>query len=277
MTNVKDKIIPVSNGAETEKKPKNMLQWVETMKPEIAKALPSVITSERFTRMAMTAISTNAQLANSTPKSFIGALMNAAQLGLEPNTPLGQAYLIPFKNGKTGEIETQFQIGYKGLIDLAHRSGEFQMIYAKEVYENDKFSFEFGLEPKLNHIPTLETRGKVVYYYAVFRLVNGGYGFDVMSVEDVQAHMKKFSQAAARGFSPWQTNFDEMAKKTVLKKVLKYAPIKTEFVKEVTNDETIKIDISKDMGDVASKDVFDGTYEPLESVESVETEELTKE
>lgn len=248
--------------SEQHSEPKNMKQWIKTMEPQIAKALPTVITAERFTRMALTAISTNPKLASCTPQSFMGALMNAAQLGLEPNTPLGQAYLIPFKNGKTGDLETQFQIGYKGLIDLAHRSGEFTNIYAKEVYEKDEFDYEFGLEPNLVHKPyTGEDRGKVIFYYAIYKLVNGGFGFEVMSVSDVTAHAKKFSQSFNNG--PWRTNFDEMAKKTALKKVLKYAPIKTEFVRQMTEDNSIKTDISPDMADVEDKNVFEGTYEEI--------------
>ena len=244
MNALKNKTTAVTNSSQ-----KNMNQWIKTMEPQIAKALPSVITPERFTRMAMTAISNNAKLAESTPQSFVGALMNAAQLGLEPNTPLGQAYLIPFKN--KGVMETQFQIGYKGLIDLAHRSGEFKMIYAKEVYENDDFTFEFGLDPKLEHKPsTDEDRGEVIYYYAVYTLVNGGFGFEVMSKKDVEAHGKRYSQSYSSGFSPWKTNFDEMAKKTVIKKLLKYAPIKTEFVKQTTTDEA-KITWDKDVDPAA--------------------------
>lgn len=245
-----------AGGAPTSKEgaPKSMKQWIEAMKPEIEKALPSVITPERFTRMAMTALSTNAKLASTTPRSFCGALLNAAQLGLEPNTPLGQAYLIPY--GK----ETQFQIGYKGMLDLAHRSGEFKNIYAKEVYEGDDFSYSYGLEPTLNHVPTMdiEGRGEVIYYYAVYTLVNGGFGFEVMTKAEVEKHGKKFSKAYKSG--PWQTDFDEMAKKTVVKKVLKYAPIKTEFVKGISQDSTIKHmeegEDNSNMQDADDKSIF---------------------
>ena len=122
---VKNALANIASG-EVSKKPKTIKDWIKTMEPEIKKALPNVITPERFTRMALTAVSVNPKLAECTPRSFMGALMNAAQLGLEPNTPLGQAYLIPFKN--KGVMEVQFQIGYKGLIDLAYRSGEFLSI-----------------------------------------------------------------------------------------------------------------------------------------------------
>ena len=101
--------------------PKTIREYIKTMEPEIAKALPSVITPERFTRITLSALSTTPKLAECSPKSFLGAMMTAAQLGVEPNTPLGQAYLIPFRN--KGVLECQFQLGYKGLIDLAYRSG----------------------------------------------------------------------------------------------------------------------------------------------------------
>ena len=98
------------------------------MKSQIEKALPSVLTGERFSRMILTAMSTTPQLQQCTPKRFLGAMMQAAQLGLEPNTPIGQAYLIPFKN--KGVLECQFQIGYKGILDLAYRSGEVNDVQA---------------------------------------------------------------------------------------------------------------------------------------------------
>lgn len=221
----------------------SMQQYIKQMEGEIKKALPSVITPERFTRIVLSALSTNPKLAETTPQSFLGAMMTAAQLGLEPNTPLGQAYLIPFRNH--GVMECQFQLGYKGLIDLAYRSGEVSVIQAQVVYENDEFSYAFGLEPSLKHIPTTGDRGNPSHVYAVFRTKDGGYGFEVMSMDDVRAHAKKFSKAYGNG--PWQTNFEEMAKKTVLKKVLKYAPLKSDFVRGVAQDETVKTDISEDM------------------------------
>lgn len=175
--------------------------------------------------------------------------MTAAQLGLEPNTPLGQAYLLPYKN--KGVLECQFQLGCKGLMDLAYRSGQVSIIQAHAVHENDEFSYEYGLEPKLSHKPALRDRGEVTCYYAMFRTKDGGFGFSVMSKEDIQAHAEKFSQSYGSDYSPWKTNFDEMAKKTVLKRVLKYAPLKSDFVKAAAADGTIKHDIAPDMGDVA--------------------------
>lgn len=225
-----------------------MKAYITRMKGEIAKALPSVMTPERFTRIVTSAISTTPQLAQTTPQSFLGAMMTAAQLGLEPNTPLGQAYLLPYKNH--GRLECQFQLGYKGLIDLAYRSGQVTIIQAHEVRENDEFSYSFGLEPTLHHVPARGDRGNVICYYAMFRTKDGGFGFEVMSREDVEAHARQYSKSYGNGYSPWSTNFDEMAKKTVLKKCLKYAPLKSDFVRAVASDETIKTEIAEDMTEV---------------------------
>lgn len=237
---------------------KTMQTYIKSMEGEIKKALPSVITPERFTRMVLSAISVNPKLAQCTPSSFLGAMMSAAQLGLEPNTPLGQAYLIPYKN--RGVDEVQFQIGYKGLIDLAYRSGEVELVQAHIVYENDDFTLEYGLEPKLVHKPADRDRGEPIKVYAMFKTKSGGYGFDVMSMDEVRRHAEKYSQAYKSGFSPWKSNFEEMAKKTVLKRVLKYAPLKSDFVRAVVQDESIKNEISEDMYSVQNENVFEAEY-----------------
>lgn len=230
-----------------------MKAYIAKMEGEIKKALPSVITPERFTRMVLSAMSKTPQLSDTTPQSFLAAMMEAAQLGVEPNTPLGQAYLIPYKN--KGVLECQFQLGYKGMVDLAYRSGEVVSIQAHEVYENDEFSYSFGLDPQLRHVPALTQRGSVICYYAIFKTKDGGFGFEVMSREDVERHAQKYSKSYSSSYSPWSTNFDEMAKKTVLKKALKYAPMKSDFVRGISSDETIKHELAPDMGEITPMDV----------------------
>ena len=278
----KENAIQAAQTAQIGKKPLTMQDYIKKMQGEIAKALPSVLTPERFTRITLSALSTNAKLAQTTPKSFLGAMMTSAQLGMEPNTPLGQAYLIPYKNH--GVLECQFQLGYKGLIDLAYRSGQVSTIQAQTVYENDEFEYELGLEPKLRHVPAKTNRGEPIFFYAVFRTKDGGYGYEVMSIDDVRTHAKKYSKAYGNG--PWQTNFEEMAKKTVLKKALKYAPLKTEFVRGLSADETIKSDISEDMFSVPDETVIEAegyevdgaTGEVLENrTDSEEAKEMEKE
>lgn len=236
-------------------KPKTLNDYIKSMESEISKALPSVITPERFTRMTLTAVRTTPGLASCEPMSFLAAMMSAAQLGLEPNTPLGQAYILPYKNNKKGITEVQFQIGYKGLIDLAYRSGEVELVQAQCVYENDTFECEYGIEPKLKHIPADKNRGELTKVYAMFRTKSGGYGFEVMSIDDIRQHAQKYSKAYGSSYSPWKTSFEEMAKKTVLKRVLKYAPLKSDFVRAITQDSTVKNEIDRDMYSVPSEQV----------------------
>lgn len=255
---------PTTAVAKKAKKP-TMMDFIKASEKQITKALPSAITPERFTRICMTAVTQNPDLGLCTPQSFAGAMLTAAQLGLEPNTPLGQAYLIPYNNGRTGTKECQFQVGYRGLIELAHRSGDLQSIEAHIVYENDEFEYELGLDPVLKHKPAMENRGKIEWVYAVYKLKSGGFGFEVMSVEDINKHRDKYSQAAIRGFSPWNDNWEEMAKKTVIKRVLKYAPMKSEFVTAMVQDgSTLNFE---DRGDD-----FDIVQQPYSEEQIVEAE-----
>lgn len=256
--------------ADTKQKPKevkltknmDISDMIKAMEPEIKKALPSVLTPERFTRMALNAISNTPKLQECTPMSFIAALMNAAQLGLEPNTPLGQAYLIPYHNKKAGILECQFQVGYKGLIDLAYRNLQMQTIQAQAVYSEDEFDYELGLNARLYHKPAFGNRGDVLGYYALFKLENGGYAFEVMAKSDIIAYAQKYSQGINSSYSPWKSNFDEMAKKTVIKRVLKYAPMKAEFARAVASDETIKTQLSIDMTEVEGENYIEAE-EPI--------------
>lgn len=246
---------------------KTMQQYIKSMEGEIAKALPSVLTPERFTRIVLSAISVNPQLSQCTPQSFLSAMMTSAQLGLEVNTPLGQAYVLPFKNH--GVLEAQFQLGYKGLIDLAYRSGEIDIIQARVVYENDEFVCEYGLDPKLVHKPADRERGEPVRVYAMFKTKSGGYGFEVMSVDEIRKHAAKYSKAYSSSFSPWKTAFEEMAKKTVLKRVLKYAPLKSDFVKNVAQDEVIKKGLAEDMYSVPDETIFETEFSEIAADDSV--------
>lgn len=249
----------------TEKKPATIQQYIQRMQGEIAKALPSVISPERFTRIVLSAISSNPKLAECTPQSFLGAMMTSAQLGCEVNTPLGQAYLIPRWNSKKQCNECQFQLGYKGLKDLAHKGGVIIMT-AEVVYSNDEFEYELGLNPILRHKPAMSNRGEPVWFYATFHTKDGGYGFECMSVEDVRRHAQQYSDAYKKGYtSPWTTNFEEMAKKTVLKRVLKYAPLSVEAQRHISADETIKNTISDDM-----------FSEPAEYIEITDLEEVAE-
>ena len=233
----------------------------------IAKALPKVITPERFTRMTLSAISNNADLQACTPTSFLAAMMQAAQLGLEPNTPLGQAYLIPYNNH--GRMECQFQTGYQGLIDLCYRTKEYKRITAETVYENDVFEYELGLDPKLTHKPAMVNRGEPIAYYATYTLVNGGQSFVVMSKDEMENFRKQYVKASSAR-TPWNTAFDSMAKKTVLKQLLKYAPKTADVAAAVSADETIKHEVADDMTTVPA-DVIEIDADTGEVIQDAET------
>lgn len=238
-------------------KPKTVLDLINepSMQAQFAKALPSVITPERFTRIVLTALRNNPKLMECDRTSLLAAIMQAAQLGLEPNTPLQQACLIPY--GK----ECQFQVMYKGLIDLAYRSGEVSIIQAQTVYENDEFVYELGLEAKLIHKPCMKgDRGKAVAYYAIFKMKNGGENFAVMSKDEVV----KFAQAKSKAFKngPWQTDFDAMAKKTALKQVLKYAPIHSEAMQTAIQNDERRLYADEETGEILAANVVDVDEQP---------------
>lgn len=254
------------------KGPKATMQaLIKTMEAEIATALPSMISSERFQRLALTAFSNNKALQECDPKSFLSAMMQSAQLGLEPNTPLGQAYLIPY-NSKQGK-QVQFQLGYKGLLELAQRSGKIKAIYAREVYENDEFEIDYGLRQDVRHKPKLRgDRGNVIGYYAVYHTTDDGYNFEYMSKDEVIAHAQLKSKTYKVG--PWQTDFNAMAKKTVIKQLLKYAPISIETQRALASDTTVKTKLSDEMADLADE----AEYIDVEAKEiDEETGEVTEE
>jgi recombination protein RecT len=162
-------------------------------------------------------------------------------MGLEPNTVLGHAYLVPFNtkrkdaNGNERWVDSvQVIIGYKGLIDLARRSGQIVSIAAHEVCEQDRFELVYGLDEKLNHIPAMGARGDVVGFYAVARLKDGGHCFEFMSLHQVQEIMKNTQSKGKYG--PWQDHFVEMGRKTVIRRLAKYLPLSIEFQTAVALD-----------------------------------------
>jgi recombination protein RecT len=245
--NVKNQLAQQVNGAvQKQVSPEKTLNaLLKRMGPEIQRALPKHMDADRIARIALTAVRTTPKLLECDQTSFIAAIMQSAQLGVEPNTGLGQAYLIPY--GKN----VQFQLGYKGLIDLAVRSAQYKAIYAHEVYPNDEFEFQYGLNKDLIHKPASNPEGEPIGYYAVYHLKNGGFDFVYWTKERIDQHAKKFSQAVQKGWtSPWKTNFDAMAKKTVLKEVLKYAPKSIELQKTIEADSTIKNELAADMSDI---------------------------
>ncbi len=207
---------------------------LEKMKSQFQMVLPKHITAERLFRVAMTAIQQTPKLLECDRQSLYSAVMRSAQLGLEPDGILGQAYLIPF-NGKV-----QFIAGYKGLIDLARRSGEVSNIIAKEVCENDEFEVDFSKEIPFVHKPELYgDRGQVTHFWAMARFKDGGFHWDYMTKDEVIAvrdgssgwkSSLKFAKRDEDGKvtevnSPWHGHFNEMGKKTVIRRIAKFLPM----------------------------------------------------
>lgn len=270
VTKLKDKVIS------TENKKVDMATFIRNQIDELGKALPSFMTPERFVRIAVTSMRLNPKLAECTQMSILGALFQSAQLGLEPNIE-GQAYLIPYNNSKqivdpdTGRkkwvkrYECQFQIGYKGYIELFYRHGAALTLDMHTVYENDIFEYSYGTNPYLKHCPVLKDRGEPVAYYAVATLRNGGSIFKVMSKDECVEHGKTHSKCYItrewddrsktyvpvtphfEASSPWAKDLNAMCKKTVLIQLAKLLPKSVELQKALAMDNTTKSVIQADM------------------------------
>ena len=221
--------------AVAEKKPKTIFDVIQAGAKQFATALPKHINTDRFVRIAITTIRQNPKLAQCSQESLLGALMVSAQLGLEPGT-LGQCYLIPFENKRMGTVECQFQIGYKGLIELLRRSGQLSDIYSYTVYENDDFNIEYGLSRTLTHKPNFDERGEIKGFYAVAILKDGAKAFEYMTKDEVVKHEEKYRKGSYKN-DVWNKNFEEMAQKTVVKKLLKWLPVSVEFLDMINKDE----------------------------------------
>ena len=230
--------LTTNNGAtvtKKENKSKTIFDVIQAGAKQFATALPKHINSDRFVRIAITTIRQNPKLAKCSQESLLGALMVSAQLGLEPGT-LGQCYLIPFENKKAGTVECQFQIGYKGLIELLRRSGQLSDIYSYTVYENDDFNIEYGLSRTLTHKPNFTNRGEIKGFYAVAILKDGAKAFEYMTKDEITKHEEKYRKGSYKN-DVWNKNFEEMAQKTVVKKLLKWLPVSVEFLEMAAKDE----------------------------------------
>lgn len=208
-----------------------VLQMVEKMQPAVTRLFGNDRMADRFIRVALTVIRTNPQLQECNPQSLLAALMLSAQLNLEPG-PLGHVYYVPFKR------EVTFIIGYKGLIDLARRSGEIESIEARAVHANDEFDYAYGLEPRLHHRPADDEPGELTHVYGVARFKDGGYYYDVLSRAAVEkARMQ--SQTGKRGGGPWADHYEAMARKTVIRRMAPYLPLNVEAAQALESDEGV--------------------------------------
>jgi len=210
----------------------NVKSFMESQRANLAAVLPKHVDADRMLKLALGALRTTPKLLNCNVESLMGAVVTCSTLGLEPNTPLGHAYLIPFENRQKGTTDVQIVFGYKGLIDLARRSGQIVSIAAHEVCANDEFAFSYGLDEMLTHKPALTNRGDPIAFYAVAKLVGGGYAFEVMGrdqVEEIRDASQNYKFAREKGKSVWGQHFVEMGRKTVLRRLFKYLPVSIEL------------------------------------------------
>lgn len=199
-------------------------------KDAIASALPKHINADTMLQVTLTTVRVNPKLAECEPKSFLTAILIASQFGLLPDGVTGQSYIIPYWNTKKGILEAQLQIGYKGELELARRSGQVARVECNVVYEKDSFEYEFGLAPVLKFKPSTEgDRGKKLYIYALVMLKDGSPYFDVWTIGQIDDHRRRFSKQPDG--PAWTGSPDKMGKKTVLKQVLDYCPMSVEYQK----------------------------------------------
>jgi recombination protein RecT len=198
----------------------------------IARALPRHITPEKMTSVFLTACTTTPELLNCNPASLLKAVVEASQLGLLPDGVLGHGYILPYKD------QAKFIPGFRGLIDLARRSGKIAWIQARVVYENDHFEYSYGANPTLEHVPAQAIGNEPGEFHAVYAAAkfkdSGEVAFEVMYREDVEK-IRKGSPAGKRG--PWVTHYEEMARKTAVRRLMKYLPLSPEVQEAVMVDE----------------------------------------
>lgn len=223
--------------------------------------------AQGFIASVITIVNSNALLKNATQDSVYTAALMAATLDLPLNNNLGFAYIVPFNNTKEGKQEAQFQLGYKGFIQLAMRSGQFKTISATPIYEgqlieeNPLSGFEFDFRVKGE---------KIIGYASYFRLINGFEKTFYMPVENAEKHGKKYSQTYKKGFGVWKDDFDSMAIKTVLKLLLsKYAPLSIEMQKAVIADQAV-------IRNVETMEVSYADNEPVSASEYDHSQELDR-
>lgn len=202
-------------------------------KGAIMAAMPTGANYERFCRTVINAISTTPALAECTVDSLFLSCVKAFSVGIEPNGPTMEGYLVPFRD--KGQAKAQFMPSYRGLISLARRSGMVSLVYADAIRKGDKYKISRGTDPKLEHEPTLD-HGEPMAYYAVAKMDDGSFDYEIMTPLEVDA-IRKRSKAASAG--PWVSDYEEMAKKTVLKRLTKRLPVSVEnlaFAKAVQAD-----------------------------------------
>lgn len=211
-------------------------QMMNRALPSIAQVASKHLSAERLVKIALVARQKTPKLRTCTPESFLLAIMEAAEVGLEPNTPLHHAALVPFFNNKTGKNEVQFQAEWRGLVHLAAKGGGLKTARARLVYEADDCHIEEGVERSITHRPnlTVADRGEVVLAYAVAELKDGTVDWDYMTRAQLDK-IRAGSKAANSG--PWVDHTEQMYKKTIIKRLMNQIPLDLETATAIARDD----------------------------------------
>ena len=214
----------------------------DSFKKRIAMALPRHMTPERMIGIATSAIHQNPKLLECDPMTLAATITQVSELGLEMGNTLGHAYLVPFWNSKTRTQDVQLIIGYRGLLELARRSGQITCIDVQLVYEKEDFNITYGVENNITHVPLPPSkRGEnIIGGYAIARFKDGGYQYVFMYVEDLDKIKNQALDKIKKDYqkySPWVGHTEEMYKKTIIRRLAKYLPISVEFQKAAVADE----------------------------------------
>lgn len=221
--------------------------FFESNKGKLGQMLPQHMTADRFLRVTMNALRTTPKLMDCTVESLFAASLACAQLGLEPNTPLGHVYLIPFANKRKGITEVQVIIGYQGFVKLARQSGEMQTIAAQPVFELDDYGFDYMNPEQSYHRPYMKgDRGAVIGAWALARFKDGGMAFEFMPRSDIDRirdgsqgyrSAMRFAKPGEKPNTPWATSYDQMAAKTAIRRLAKRLPLSIEMATAIAMDE----------------------------------------
>lgn len=254
----------------------------ESARDQLAMVAAKHLNPERMMRTVANAIRTTPKLGQCEPISFLGALMQVAALGLEPNTVMGHAYLIPFENKRKNVTEVQVVIGYRGLIDLARRSGHITSISANIHYsDDDLWEYEEGTEAQLRHRPGSQD-GTKLHAYAIAKFKDGGHAYvvlpwkHVMKIRDGSQGWQSAVKFGATAKNPWHTHEDAMAMKTAIRALSKYLPLSIEFTDALAVDEK-KADYRGFAMDPTAGVTIEGEADEAEDASEVETKAVTVE
>jgi recombination protein RecT len=204
------------------------------VKDQIGMACTAGLKVDKVIRTTMTLVQSTPALLDCSQASILAGIVKATELGLELTGAMGHAYLIPYIN--KGVPTANFQLGYRGLMELAHRSDKIVRFDARIVYANDEFSIDYSQNPPFKHKPCLHGEaGEIIGVYSSAFLRGGATDIEYMTVQQIMEHRDKYSKAGAS--SPWATAFAEMAKKTVIKRLAKRLPLSTDIQVAIDEDD----------------------------------------